>query len=122
MKFVALQLQVAALSALKTEVLELSARLQNAEREREAMQRKMTDALEEKERAQRRLESIGSAHESRLTEMHCVIVELNKKLKLRQDNAIMEENEAEGSGKTRISFSFARFHIQLWGFFLQYLT
>lgn len=100
MKFDGLQLQVAALSALKTEVLELSARLQNAEREREAMQRKMSDALEEKERAQRRLESIGSAHESRLTEMHCVIVELNKKLKLRQDNAIMEENEAEGSGKT----------------------
>lgn len=103
---------MAALSALKTEVLELSARLQNAEREREAMQRKMTDALEEKERAQRRLESIGSAHESRLTEMHCVIVELNKKLKLRQDNAIMEENEAEGSGKTR--FFFYKFHIKLW--------
>lgn len=87
------------MSALKTEVLELSARLLNSEREREQMQRKLHDAVEEKERAQRRLESIGSAHESRLTEMHCVIVELNKKLKLRQDNAIMEENEVEGSGK-----------------------
>lgn len=86
------------MSALKTEVLELSARLQTAERERESMQRKLNDAVEEKERAQRRLESIGSAHESRITEMHCVIVELNKKLKSRQDNAIMEENEPEGSG------------------------
>lgn len=112
---------MAALSALKTEVLELSARLQNAEREREAMQRKMTDALEEKERAQRRLESIGSAHESRLTEMHCVIVELNKKLKLRQDNAIMEENEAEGSGNTRVYFFLLDF-IFINDFYTQYLT
>lgn len=86
------------MSALKTEVLELSARLQTSERERESMQRKLNDALEEKERAQRRLESIGSANESRITEMHCVIVELNKKLKSRQDNAILEENEPEGSG------------------------
>lgn len=97
---------MAALSALKTEVLELSARLQNSEREREQMQRKLHEAIEERERAQRRLESIGSAHESRLTEMHCVIVELNKKLKLRQDNAIMEENEAEGSGKEKRIFPF----------------
>lgn len=91
-------MQVAALSALKTEVLELSARLQNSERERECMQRKLNEAIEEKERSQRRLESIGSAHESRITEMHCIIVELNKKLKSRQDNAIIEEHEPDGSG------------------------
>ena len=84
---------------MKTEVLELSARLQNSERERECMQRKLKEAQEERERAQRRLESIGSAHESRITEMHCVIVELNKKLKNRQENAIIEEHEPEGSGK-----------------------
>lgn len=87
------------MSALKTEVLELSARLQNAERERETMQRKLNDAMEDKERSHRRLDSISSAHESRLTEMHCIIVELSKKLRNREENAIMEENEPEGSGK-----------------------
>lgn len=90
---------MAALSALKTEVLELSARLQNSERERDSMQKKLVDALDEKERSHRRLEAASSAHESRLTEMHCVIVELSKKLKNRQDNAIIEEHEPEGSGK-----------------------
>lgn len=94
---------MAALSALKTEVLELSARLQNAERDRECAHRKLVDAVEEKERAQRRLESIGGAHEARITEMHCIIVELNRKLKNQQNNAIMEEHEPEGSGKIAIT-------------------
>lgn len=92
---------MAALSALKTEVLELSARLQNSERERDVAQRKLTDALEERERSQRRLESIGATHESRITEMHCIIVELNRKLKTQQDHAIMEEHEPEGSGECK---------------------
>lgn len=82
-------------------MLELSARLQNSERERDVAQRKLTDALEERERSQRRLESIGATHESRITEMHCIIVELNRKLKTRQDNAIMEEHEPEGSGECK---------------------
>lgn len=90
---------MAALSALKTEVLELSTRLQNSERERDSIQKKLGDALEEKERSQRRLEAIASAHESRITEMHCVIVELSKKLKNQQDSAIIEEHEPDGSGK-----------------------
>lgn len=94
-----MQLQLAALSALKTEVLDLTSRLKNAERERDAMHRKMVEAVDEKERAQRRLESIGAAHEARTTEMHCIIVELNRKLKSRHENAIMEEHEPDGSGK-----------------------
>lgn len=89
------QLQVAALSALKTEVLELSARLQNCERERDSIQKKFED---EKERSHRRLEAVSSAHESRITEMHCVIAELSKKLKNQQESAIIEERETEGSG------------------------
>lgn len=79
--------------------MELSARLQNSERERELMQKKLNEALEEKERSQRRLEAVGAAHESKITEMHCVIVELSKKLKNKQESAIMEEHEPEGSGK-----------------------
>lgn len=90
---------MAALSALKTEVLELSARLQNSERERESLQKKLNDAVEEKDRQQRRFDAVGAVHESRITEMHCVIVELSKKLKSRQESAIIEEHEPEGSGE-----------------------
>lgn len=89
---------MAALSALKTEVLELSARLQHSERERELMQRKLNEANDEKERSQRRLDSVGAANESRITEMHCIIVELNKKIKSKNENAIIEEHEPDGSG------------------------
>lgn len=100
---------MAALSALKNEVLELSARLQNSERDRELMQKKLNEALEERERSQRRLEAVGSAQESKITEMHCVIVELSKKLKTKQESAIMEEHEPEGSGKIFGNFSFEVF-------------
>lgn len=92
-----LQLQVAALSALETEVLELSDRLKKSELERDSAQKRLNEALDEKDRVQRRLESVGAVHESRITEMHCVIVELNKKLKFQQDNAIIEDQEPDGS-------------------------
>lgn len=91
------KLQVAALSALETEVVELSERLKISEQQRDLIQKRLNEALDDKDRTQRRLESIGSAHESRITEMHCVIVELNKKLKFQQDNAILEDQEPDGS-------------------------
>lgn len=88
---------MAALSALQTEVIELSERLKKSELERDSIQKQLHDTVDEKERTQRRLESIGSAHESRITEMHCVIVELSKKLKYQQENAILEDQEPDGS-------------------------
>lgn len=97
------QLQVAALSALQTEVIELSDRLKNSELERDSIQKQLNDAIDEKERAHRRLESIGSAHESRITEMHCVIVELSKKLKYQQENAILEDQEPDGTHSGTLS-------------------
>lgn len=87
---------MAALSALNSDMMELKTRLQKAEIEREALKCQLHEALEERERAHRRLEAVGAAHESRITEMHCVIVELNKKLKAQQDNAIIEESEGSG--------------------------
>lgn len=93
---------MAALTALNNEVLELRTKLQRAEIEREALKLQLHEALEEKERSQRRLDALGAAHESRITEMHCVIVELNKKLKAQQDNAIIEE--PEGSGEFGLYF------------------
>lgn len=88
---------MAALSALETEVLELSERLKKSELERDSAQKRLNEALDEKERIQRRLESVGAVHESRITEMHCVIVELNKKLKFQQENSILEDQEPDGS-------------------------
>jgi len=42
---------------------------------------------------------VSQAHECRITEMHCVIAELSKKLRSKQDHIIMEEQEPEGSGE-----------------------
>lgn len=78
-------------------MVELSERLKISEQQRDLIQKKLNEALDDKERTHRRLESIGSAHESRITEMHCVIVELNKKLKFQQENAILEDQEPDGS-------------------------
>jgi hypothetical protein len=85
------------LSALNNQVLELKTLLQKSDIEKEALRNQLKDAFEEN---QRRLESLSSNHESRITEMHCVIVELKKKLNAKHENAIIEENEAEGSGKS----------------------
>ncbi|XP_026470879.1 colorectal mutant cancer protein-like [Ctenocephalides felis] len=87
-------LHLAAMSALKAEVLDLSAQLQICSRERDRLQTKLKIEQEERSRAQVRLEALGTAHEGRLTELHCVIAELSRKLHQRQQAAIMEE-EAE---------------------------
>lgn len=78
-------------------MVELSERLKISEQQRDLIQKKLNEAVDDKERTQRRLDSIGAAHESRITEMHCVIVELNKKLKFKQENAIIEDQEPDGS-------------------------
>lgn len=83
---------------MNNEVLELKSCLEKSDFEKETLKRQLKDAFEEKERSQRRLEAVSASNESRLTEMHCVIVELNKKLKAQQDHAIMEEQEPDGSG------------------------
>ncbi|GAB0094877.1 colorectal mutant cancer protein [Sergentomyia squamirostris] len=85
------------MSALKTEVVDLTEKLQKALKDREMMQKELTEAMDEKDRSRRRLEVISSAHESRLTEMHCVIVELSKKLKRYEERSILEEQEPEES-------------------------
>lgn len=82
---------------LENHIKELSQRLRNAESQRDGLQRKLDECAEEKELCYRRLELISNAHESRITEMHCVIAELSKKLRARQETTILEENEAEGS-------------------------
>jgi hypothetical protein len=80
-------------------MIELRARLQKSDLEKEELKMQIRELFGEKDNTQRHLEAISQAHESRITEMHCVIVELNKKLKVQQDTAIIEETEPEGSGK-----------------------
>jgi chromosome segregation ATPase len=87
------------IQALNNDMIELRARLQKSDLEKEELKMQIRELFGEKDNTQRHLEAISQAHESRITEMHCVIVELNKKLKVQQDTAIIEETEPEGSGK-----------------------
>lgn len=77
-----------------------------SEKECNEFKRKLHEALEEKERSYRRLEVISSAHESRITEMHCVIAELSKKLRNKQELTIFEENEPADAGSGKIDNCF----------------
>uniref|UniRef100_A0A1A9WY38 MCC-bdg_PDZ domain-containing protein n=1 Tax=Glossina brevipalpis TaxID=37001 RepID=A0A1A9WY38_9MUSC len=85
------------LQQLETKVREMSQRLQQAEEQRSAVQHQLEECNAEKELCLRRLEIVSAAHECRITEMHCVIAELSKKLRIKQENIIMEEQEPEGS-------------------------
>lgn len=77
---------------------DLRIRLQKSDMEKEELKHQIRKLFDEKDNTQKHLEAISQAHENRITEMHCIIVELNKKLKIQQDTAIMEETEPEGSG------------------------
>lgn len=87
------------IQALNNDMIELRARLQQSDLEKEELKMQIRELFDDKDSTQRHLEAISQAHESRITEMHCVIVELNKKLKVQQDTAIIEETEPEGSGE-----------------------
>lgn len=76
---------------LENRVRELSQRLQQAERQ-------LVESNVERDMCHKRLEVISQAHECRITEMHCVIAELSKKLRSKQEHIIMEEQEPEGEG------------------------
>ncbi|XP_030370759.1 colorectal mutant cancer protein isoform X2 [Scaptodrosophila lebanonensis] len=82
---------------MEVRVRDLTQRLQQAEEQRSALQRQLNESNVEKEMCHKRLEVVSAAHECRLTEMHCVIAELSKKLRSKQDHIIMEEQEPEGS-------------------------
>lgn len=86
------------LHQLETKVRDLSKRLQQAEEQRLMVQNQLVQCNSEKELCLKRLEVVSAAHECRITEMHCVIAELSKKLRSKQENTIMEEQEPEGSG------------------------
>ncbi|CAD7085102.1 unnamed protein product [Hermetia illucens] len=76
---------------------DLTQKLKELEHSNNELRKRLDEAVEEKQEAYCRLEVISVAHESRITEMHCVIAELSKKLRAKQDATIAEESEQEGS-------------------------
>lgn len=87
------------LQQLETKVRELTQRLHQAEEQKTSIQLQLEECTAEKELCLRRLEVVSAAHECRITEMHCVIAELSKKLRNKQESTILEEQEPDGSGK-----------------------
>lgn len=85
------------LQQLESQVRDLMHRLQISEQQRADLQHKLEECNGEKDLCLRRLDVVSAAHECRITEMHCVIAELSKKLRAKQDTVILEENEPDES-------------------------
>ncbi|XP_014089831.3 colorectal mutant cancer protein isoform X1 [Bactrocera oleae] len=85
------------LQQLESQVRDLVHRLQISEQQRADLQHKLEECNGEKDLCLRRLEVVSAAHECRITEMHCVIAELSKKLRAKQEAVILEENEPDES-------------------------
>ncbi|XP_016103786.1 colorectal mutant cancer protein isoform X1 [Sinocyclocheilus grahami] len=90
-------LHLAALASLKGDVVELNQRLLQTERERDALEKRLAKAqceqshlLQEHEEVQERT---TLRYEERITELHSIIAELNKKIDLLQGATIREEDE-----------------------------
>lgn len=96
LRFNFFQIHIAAFSALNSEIIELRERLQKSDVEKEELKIQVKELYDDKNCTQRHLEAITNSYDSRITEMHSVIIELNKKLKVQQDKAIIEENEGSG--------------------------
>ncbi len=78
------ELHLAALASLKGEIIELNNRLQRVSSERDVLDKKLGKAQVERSRLLRenedRLDQQAIRYEERITELHSVIAELNKKI------------------------------------------
>ncbi|XP_061119639.1 colorectal mutant cancer protein isoform X2 [Conger conger] len=87
-------LHLAALASLKGDVVELNKRLLQSERERDLLEKRLAKAqshlMREHEDVQERT---TLRYEERITELHSIIAELNKKIDLLQGTSIREEDE-----------------------------
>ncbi|KAL0965523.1 hypothetical protein UPYG_G00282430 [Umbra pygmaea] len=90
-------LHLAALASLKGDVLELNKRLVQTEREREQLEKRLAKAQFEQSHLMREHEDTQERttlrYEERITELHSIIAELNKKMDLLQGTSIREEDE-----------------------------
>ncbi|XP_069932112.1 colorectal mutant cancer protein isoform X2 [Oryctolagus cuniculus] len=90
-------LHLAALASLKGDIVELNKRLQQTERERDLLEKKLAKAQCEQSHLMREHEVVQERttlrYEERITELHGVIAELNKKIDRLQGATIREEDE-----------------------------
>ncbi|ERE81497.1 colorectal mutant cancer protein [Cricetulus griseus] len=92
-----LKLHLAALASLKGDIVELNKRLQQTERERDLLEKKLAKAQCEQSHLMREHEDVQERttlrYEERITELHSIIAELNKKIDRLQGTTIREEDE-----------------------------
>ncbi|XP_065519629.1 colorectal mutant cancer protein isoform X1 [Lathamus discolor] len=90
-------LHLAALASLKGDIVELNKRLQQTERERDLLEKKLAKAQCEQSHLMREHEDLQEQttlrYEERITELHSIIAELNKKIDRLQGTTIREEDE-----------------------------
>ncbi|XP_021236671.1 colorectal mutant cancer protein isoform X4 [Numida meleagris] len=90
-------LHLAALASLKGDIVELNKRLQHTERERDLLEKKLAKAQCEQSHLMREHEDVQERttlrYEERITELHSIIAELNKKIDRLQGTTIREEDE-----------------------------
>lgn len=90
------QLHVAALASLKSEILDLSNRLQCVTQERDHFEKSLHKAEVERHKAEQKLEEELQIHEEQLTELHSVIAELTRKAQHQRSLVIREEEDISG--------------------------
>ncbi|XP_041105065.1 colorectal mutant cancer protein-like isoform X2 [Polyodon spathula] len=90
-------LHLAALASLKGDIVELNKRLQQTERERDLLEKRLGKAQCEQSHLMREHEEVQEGttlrYEERITELHSIIAELNKKIDRLQGTTIREEDE-----------------------------
>ncbi|XP_066459166.1 colorectal mutant cancer protein isoform X1 [Eleutherodactylus coqui] len=90
-------LHLAALASLKGDIVELNKRLQQTERERDVLEKKLAKSQCEQSHLMREHEDVQERttlrYEERITELHSIIAELNKKIDRLQGSTIREEDE-----------------------------
>ncbi|KAG9487930.1 hypothetical protein GDO78_007630 [Eleutherodactylus coqui] len=91
------ELHLAALASLKGDIVELNKRLQQTERERDVLEKKLAKSQCEQSHLMREHEDVQERttlrYEERITELHSIIAELNKKIDRLQGSTIREEDE-----------------------------
>ncbi|XP_075035826.1 colorectal mutant cancer protein isoform X3 [Mixophyes fleayi] len=91
------KLHLAALASLKGDIVELNKRLQQTERERDNLEKKLAKSQCEQSHLMREHEDVQERttlrYEERITELHSIIAELNKKIDRLQGTTIREEDE-----------------------------
>ncbi|XP_075692743.1 colorectal mutant cancer protein isoform X3 [Rhinoderma darwinii] len=91
------KLHLAALASLKGDIVELNKRVQQTEREKDGLEKKLAKSQCEQSHLMRDHEDVQERttlrYEERITELHSIIAELNKKIDRLQGTTIREEDE-----------------------------